>query len=286
MQREERIEALVAAMTLDEKIGQLTMSSAPDIVTGPLAEADLAREVREGAVGSLLNLVGGDAIRAMQDVAVRESRLGIPLLFGLDVVHGYRTVLPVPLGEGAAMDPALWEATAGSPRRRRARDGIDLTFAPMIDVCRDPRWGRVVECPGEDPWLASLYARAKVRGFQGARRIAPAPMRWRATAKHIGGYGAVTAGPGLWTRRRLRRAPWRRSTFPPSGLPSRRGRGRDALLHRSLRSARDGQPRASDGDAARRMGIRRRHRQRLRRGRPNSFRTAWRRTWRRRRPSR
>jgi beta-glucosidase len=154
----ERIESLVTAMTLAEKIGQLTMSSAPGLVTGPLVQADLGREVREGAVGSLLNLMGRDAIRAMQDVAVRESRLGVPLLFGLDVVHGYRTVLPVPLGEAAAMDPGLWEATAGMAAREAAADGIDLTFAPMIDVCRDPRWGRVVECPGEDPWLASLYA--------------------------------------------------------------------------------------------------------------------------------
>jgi beta-glucosidase len=193
MHRQERIEALVTAMTLDEKIGQLTMSSAPDIVTGPLAEADLAHEVREGAVGSLLNLVGRDAIRSMQDVAVRESRLGIPLLFGLDVVHGYRTVLPVPLGECAAMNPELWEATARFAAREASAEGIDVTFAPMIDVCRDPRWGRVVECPGEDPWLASLYARAKVRGFQGAG-ASPGADALGATAKHLGGYGAVMAG--------------------------------------------------------------------------------------------
>lgn len=189
-----RVDRLLGAMTLAEKIGQLTMSAAGDLTTGPLAASGLAAAVRTGQVGHVLNLVGRDRIADLQLIARRQSRLGIPVLFGLDVVHGYRTTFPIPLGEAAAFDPALWERTARAAAAEAAADGLSLTFAPMLDVCRDPRWGRIAEGPGEDPWLATLFARAKVRGFQGRGRGRIPPGRLAATAKHLGAYGAVTAG--------------------------------------------------------------------------------------------
>lgn len=190
-----RIDELIAAMTVDEKIGQLVMVSlgAETIVTGPgAAHEPSVEEVREGRIGSVLNLVGRDRIRALQRIAVEESRLGIPLLFGLDVVHGYFTDAPVPLGETAAFRPDLWEATARLAAEEACDEAIALTFAPMIDLARDPRWGRIVEGPGEDAHVGSVFARAKVRGFQGPDLAHPQALA--ATAKHFAAYGAVTAG--------------------------------------------------------------------------------------------
>ncbi|MCP8940972.1 glycoside hydrolase family 3 C-terminal domain-containing protein [Alsobacter sp. SYSU M60028] len=187
-----RVEQLVAAMTLREKLAQLTMLS--PLPPGAPRQPDLEAELRAG-LGSILNVVGRERIDALQRIARRESRLGVPCLFSLDVVHGHRTIFPVPLGEMCAFDPGLWEATAAAAAREARRDGIALTFAPMLDVCRDPRWGRIAEGPGEDPWLASLFARAKVRGFQGADPASPGgPDRLGATAKHFVAYGAVTGG--------------------------------------------------------------------------------------------
>lgn len=186
---------LLAAMTLDEKIGQLVMVSlgAETIVTGPkAAEEPSVDDVRTGRVGSILNLVGRDRIHALQRIAVEESRLKIPLLFGLDVIHGYRTAFPVPLAETAAFRPDLWEATARAAAEEATDDGLALTFAPMLDLARDPRWGRIVEGPGEDPTVGRAYARAKVAGFQG--RDLARPDGLAATAKHFFAYGAATAG--------------------------------------------------------------------------------------------
>ncbi|PSC04119.1 beta-glucosidase [Alsobacter soli] len=191
---EDRIERLLAAMTLAEKVGQLTMTAAPGATTGPAPRDDLAAAIRRGAVGSVLNAIGRPAMEGFQRVALEETRLGIPLLFGLDVVHGYRTVTPIPLGEAAAFDPGLWRETARLAAAEASRDGVALTFAPMLDVCRDPRWGRIAEGPGEDPWLASLFARAKVAGFQGPGSWLASDGAIAATAKHLGAYGAVTAG--------------------------------------------------------------------------------------------
>ncbi len=191
----ERVERLIAAMTLDEKIGQLTQVSlgAETIVTGPGATREPSvAEVREGKIGSVLNLVGRDRIHALQKVAVEESRLKIPLFFCLDVIHGYRTSFPVPLGEAAALRPDLWEATARVAAEEATDDAIDLTFTPMLDLARDPRWGRIVEGPGEDPYVGAVFARAKVKGFQGDDLARPDAIA--ATAKHFVGYGAVTAG--------------------------------------------------------------------------------------------
>ncbi len=176
-------------MTLDEKLGQLTMLSADFAATGPVVPRDLQAEVRAGAVGSLFNLWGRDAVRAAQTAAVRESRLGIPLFFGLDVLHGFRTIFPIPLAEAGAFDPALWQATARHAADESAASGIDLTFAPMLDIARDPRWGRIAEGPGEDPVVGARFAEAKVRGFQGADLSGLA-----ATAKHFVAYGASAAG--------------------------------------------------------------------------------------------
>lgn len=187
-----RIDALMSDMTLTEKIGQLVMVTAGTPVTGPVAAGDPTSGVRDGRIGSLLNLFGAGETAAMQTIAVEESRLGIPLFFGFDVVHGHRTVFPIPLGEAAAFDPDLWEATARTAAEEAAADGIDLTFAPMIDVARDPRWGRIAEGPGEDPLVASRMAAAKVRGFQGAALADPRSVA--ATAKHFAAYGAPAAG--------------------------------------------------------------------------------------------
>ena len=136
-----------------------------------------------GGSARLLNLWGADETRAVQRLAVEESRLGIPLLMGLDVIHGHRTIFPVPLAEACAFEPGLWEKTARAAAEEAAEDGVAMTFAPMLDVARDPRWGRIVESPGEDPWVASEIAAAKTRGFQGQDLAAADSLA--ATAKHF-----------------------------------------------------------------------------------------------------
>lgn len=173
------IAKLLGEMSLEEKLGQLTMIRADEA------------EVRNARAGSVLDLQEPARIHKLQEIAA-ETRLGIPLLFALDVLHGYRTIFPIPLAEASAMDAGLWEAAARTAARETAAAGIALTFAPMLDVARDPRWGRIAESPGEDPWLASCFAEAKVRGFQEAAPGRPCAVG--ATAKHFAAYGAVTAG--------------------------------------------------------------------------------------------
>jgi beta-glucosidase len=187
-----RIEALIASMTLAEKLGQLTMTAASFTVTGPVIAGDSTQSIRSGEIGNLLNLVGAGPVRDMQRLAVEESRLKIPLLIGLDIIHGHRSLFPVPLAEAGAFDPAIWEATARESAIEGAADGLALTFAPMLDVSRDPRWGRTVEGAGEDSWLAEQMAVAKVRGFQGAELAAPESLA--ACAKHFVAYAPVMAG--------------------------------------------------------------------------------------------
>ncbi len=186
------IEKLIAEMTLKEKVWQLTMLSGELVQTGPASAPVTSDAIQNGEVGSLLNLVGPDRIRDAQRHAVEGSRLKIPLFFSLDVLYGLRTMFPVPFGESAAFDPVLWEATARVAAEECAVEGIDLTFAPMIDVARDPRWGRTIEGPGEDPLVGQRIAQAKVRGYQTADLAAPTAIA--ATAKHLAGYGAVRAG--------------------------------------------------------------------------------------------
>ncbi|MGH8231709.1 MAG: glycoside hydrolase family 3 N-terminal domain-containing protein [Steroidobacteraceae bacterium] len=179
-------------MTLAEKLGQLTMTAAGYAVTGPVIAGDSTAAIRAGTIGNLLNLFGADRVHELQRIAVEESRLGIPLLFALDVIHGHRTLFPIPLAEAALFDPAAWALSASEAAAEAAADGIAMTFAPMLDVSRDPRWGRSAEGPGEDPWLGAQVAQAKVRGFQGPELAAAQALA--AVAKHYCAYGPVTAG--------------------------------------------------------------------------------------------
>src|SRR5213594_38787 len=181
------IDSLLARMTLEEKFGQLNL---PSVDNRPSAEQ--LELLRKGLVGGFLNLTGAAATRETQRVAVTESRLGIPLLLGYDVIHGYRTTFPIPLAEASTWDPAAVEATAHAAAREAAAAGVNWTFAPMVDVARDPRWGRISEGAGEDPYLGSVLAAARVHGFQGADLRAPDAVM--ATAKHFAAYGGAEGG--------------------------------------------------------------------------------------------
>jgi beta-glucosidase len=186
------LEDLLARMTLAEKLGQMTMSPAGGVATGPVRGEATTEAIRAGEVGSLLNIWGKVPTQALQKLAVEETRLGIPLLFGCDVLHGHDTVFPIPLAEASLFDADIWERTARAAAAEAACDGADLTFAPMLDTARDPRWGRMAEGFGEDPLLGARFAAAKVLGFQGADLSQPASVA--ATAKHFVGGGAALAG--------------------------------------------------------------------------------------------
>lgn len=183
-----RIHDLIARMTLGEKIGQLNLVNAPH---RPLPD-DFARDLRHGAVGAVLNVIDVHAANEIQRTAVHESRLGIPLLIGRDVIHGFETVFPIPLGQAATWNPEIVRRGARISAIEAAACGINWTFAPMVDIARDPRWGRVAESLGEDPHLASVLAAAMVRGFQGDDLTDPSALV--ACAKHFAGYGASEAG--------------------------------------------------------------------------------------------
>ena len=187
-----RIDALIAAMTLREKLGQLTMTASSFTVTGPVIAGDSTESIKSGDIGNLLNMVGPQPVRDMQRLAVEETRLKIPLLIGLDIIHGHRSLFPVPLAEAGLFDPLTWEQTAREAAIEGAADGLAMTFAPMLDVSRDPRWGRTVEGAGEDSYVAQCIAHAKVRGFQGADLTAPDTLA--AVAKHYCAYAPVMAG--------------------------------------------------------------------------------------------
>ena len=187
-----RIIALIERMTLDEKLGQLSMLADGLVETGPPGPHNPFTMIEEGRVGSLLNVWGRDLIREAQRKAVEESRLGIPLFFGLDVVHGHKSIHPVPLGEACSFDRALWEKAARDSAIEAVADGIHMTFAPMLDVSRDARWGRIVECAGEDPFVNAEYGRARVRGYQ--KPDEAGFMRLAACAKHYTAYSAVMSG--------------------------------------------------------------------------------------------
>jgi beta-glucosidase len=188
-----RVDALLGRMSLDEKIGQLNQipggrSKSLNSRLGP----EEYQRVRRGAVGSYLHVAGAEPLRELQRIAVEESRLGIPLLFAMDVVHGYRTIFPVPLAVASSWDPALAERAARIAAVEASASGLHWTFAPMVDIARDPRWGRIVEGAGEDPFLGSAMAAAQVRGYQG--RSLAAPDTIMATAKHFAAYGAAEGG--------------------------------------------------------------------------------------------
>ncbi len=183
-----RVGSLLRRMTVAEKFGQLEMAGPQ---TSTAAGATLLQEARDGQVGSVLDLVGVAGINQLQRAALH-SRLHIPLIFGLDVIHGYKTMFPVPLAEASSWDPALVQNDESVSASEATADGIKWTFNPMVDISRDPRWGRVVEGAGEDPFLGAAIAAAKVRGYQGANFAAPDKMA--ATVKHFAAYGAPVAG--------------------------------------------------------------------------------------------
>jgi beta-glucosidase len=188
---EQRISNLLGQMSLEEKIGQLVHFA--DSSTGPGSpHADYREQAFQGHVGSFENITGAAEINALQKLAIEKSRLHIPLLFALDVIHGYRTIFPVPLAMASTWDPSLAERASRIAAKEATREGIRWTFSPMIDIARDARWGRIVEGAGEDPYLGSAMAAAYVRGYQGARLDDPQSML--ACMKHFVGYGAGEAG--------------------------------------------------------------------------------------------
>ncbi len=189
---EKKIEALLQKMTLAEKVGQLVQYSAGQ-PTGPgTGRTDYDDMLRKGEVGALFNITTAREVNAYQRVAVEQSRLHIPLLFGLDVIHGFRTEFPIPLGLASTWDPDLVERTARVAAREASASGIRWTFSPMVDITRDARWGRMAEGSGEDPFLGADVASAYVRGYQGARLDAADSIA--ACPKHFVGYGAAEGG--------------------------------------------------------------------------------------------
>ena len=189
---ERAVDSVLRLMTLDEKIGQMNQYNGPWLATGPLTnDGNLLDQVKSGKVGSMLNVTGVKRTRELQELAL-QSRLKIPLLFGQDVIHGYRTIFPVPLAEAASWDLAAMEASARVAAKEASAAGIHWTFAPMLDISRDPRWGRVMEGAGEDTYLGSLIAKARVKGFQGTGFGDTSAVM--ACAKHFVGYGAAEGG--------------------------------------------------------------------------------------------
>lgn len=191
-----KVAELLSKMTLEEKIGQMNQYNGFWNFTGPSPQGGDAKvkydHLRKGLVGSMLNVRGVKDVRSVQKIAVDESRLGIPLIFGFDLIHGYKTVFPIPLAEAASWDLSAIELSAQLSAKEASAAGINWTFAPMVDITRDARWGRVMEGAGEDPYLGSLVAAARVRGFQGNDLSAPSTIA--ATAKHFAAYGFAEAG--------------------------------------------------------------------------------------------
>ncbi|WP_294245460.1 beta-glucosidase BglX [uncultured Chryseobacterium sp.] len=186
------VESLLAKMTLDEKIGQLNLPSSGDFTTGLAKSSDIGKKVEQGLVGGLFNIKGADKIKAVQKVAVENSRLKIPLIFGMDVIHGYETTFPIPLGLASSWDMNLVQQSARVAAKEAAADGINWTFSPMVDISREPRWGRVSEGSGEDPYLGSEIAKNMVYGYQGKDLANGTNIL--ACVKHFALYGAGEAG--------------------------------------------------------------------------------------------
>ncbi|MCX2572971.1 beta-glucosidase BglX [Pedobacter sandarakinus] len=185
------INTLMAKMTVDEKIGQLNLPSSGDITTGQANSSDIGKKIKDGQVGGLFNIKGVDKIKAVQKIAVENSRLKIPLLFGMDVIHGYNTVFPIPLGMSCTWDMGIVQKSARVAAIEASASGINWTFSPMVDISRDPRWGRISEGSGEDAYLGSQIAAAMVKGYQGKLQ---ANNEILACVKHYALYGAAEAG--------------------------------------------------------------------------------------------
>jgi len=186
------VDALMKKMTLDEKLGQLNLPGAGDITTGQAGSSNIAKKIKEGKVGGLFNIKSVAKIRDVQKVAVEQSRLKIPLIFGMDVIHGYQTVFPIPLGLSCSWDMQLIERSARIAATEASADGICWTFSPMVDIARDPRWGRIAEGGGEDAYLGSQIAKAMVKGYQGDDLSKNNTIM--ACVKHYALYGAAEAG--------------------------------------------------------------------------------------------
>lgn len=186
------IDGLMKKMTIDEKIGQLNLPAAGDITTGQSANSDIGKKIRQGQAGALFNIKSVEKIREVQKLAVEESRLKIPLIFGMDVIHGYQTTFPIPLALSSSWDMALIEESARIAAIEASADGICWTFSPMVDIARDPRWGRIAESAGEDVYLGSQVARAMVKGYQGDDLSRNNTIL--ACVKHFAMYGAAEAG--------------------------------------------------------------------------------------------
>ena len=190
------IDALMKKMTVEEKIGQLNLPVSGEIVTGQAQNSDVAKKIEQGLVGGLLNLKGVEKIRDVQKLAIEKSRLGIPLIFGMDVVHGYETIFPIPLGLSCSWDMEAIRKSAHIAATEASADGISWTFSPMVDISRDPRWGRVSEGNGEDPFLGGAIAKAMVSGYQGIdlNNQLKRNDEIMACVKHFALYGAGEAG--------------------------------------------------------------------------------------------
>ena len=186
------IDVLMKKMTLQEKLGQLNLPGAGDIVTGQASNSDLGKKIREGKVGGLFNIKSLAKIKAVQKVAVEESRLKIPMIFGMDVIHGYQTTFPIPLGMSCIWDMNMVEKSAQIAAQEASADGICWTFSPMVDISRDPRWGRISEGNGEDAYLGSQIAKAMVKGYQGKDLASGSSIM--ACVKHYALYGAAEGG--------------------------------------------------------------------------------------------
>ena len=186
------LDSLLSLMTLEEKVGQLNLPSIGFDVTGPLLSTDVEGKIKRGQVGGVFNTFTPVAVRKLQEIAVNETRLGIPLLFGYDVIHGHRTIFPIPLGMSCTWDISLIERMARASAQEASADGLNWVFSPMVDIARDPRWGRVSEGAGEDPYLGSRISKAMVKGYQGDNFQDPSNVM--VCIKHFALYGASEAG--------------------------------------------------------------------------------------------
>lgn len=190
--KETFVPELLAKMTLEEKIGQLNLPTSGDITTGQANSSNIAKKIEEGKVGGLFNIKSVQKIKEVQKIAVERSRLKIPLLFGMDVIHGYETTFPIPLGLSCTWDMNLIKRSAQIAAQEASADGINWTFSPMVDISRDPRWGRISEGSGEDPYLGSQIAKAMVSGYQGDDLMKNNTIL--SCVKHFALYGAPEAG--------------------------------------------------------------------------------------------
>ncbi len=188
----DKADSVLSLMTLDEKLGQLNLPASGDIITGASSNSNIGEKIKEGQVGGLFNIKSVEKIREVQKIAMEQSRMKIPLIFGMDVIHGYQTLFPIPLGMSCSWDMALIEKSARVAAQEASADGICWTFSPMVDIARDPRWGRMSEGSGEDPYLGSQIAQAMVKGYQGDDLRKNNTIM--ACVKHFALYGAAEAG--------------------------------------------------------------------------------------------